>query len=679
MFPMPRYALRSAAALMVASTLFACGGGGGGGSGDTVQPAPPPAPAPPPPNVMAPLTVTSANAQGAAIVGLGYGAIALGGGKMAVDWIERAERSAASPFTDACGNGGSATATLADRDGDRRAGAGDQVTVIFTGCYVKELDDSFSGTVTIQLTAPAASQQRAGTVTFAGFGATTGDGRQDLAGTLRFAYSSNRLSKLFHVYSDAQPFQSTLSDGTRSFTDAVTALDVQHEARLDTARTTTSMRFHVASALLGGTLDVSTTTPWGAWFDSYPDRGELSIAGANGSKAGLRASPRNDQFDILLGSSVITGLSAEGTEMMWTGAPWVPQSGSGARYVSQLSSTVGFRQLIQPAASEKLLPNGSLLWAYSRPLDPFSITKAVFVQTSSKRGNAYVNVPAKITVEGAILTVTPTTQLELGAGYRLLFSDSIHATMGNTAGQSLPVPEFSGEVAETVKASLTAGAPALLYGTDATLALDASASSANGAAVSSIVWRQLSGPALTLAGANGPRVTLSPASASNGVAVVELEVANATGDIDRQQISVKVVADISQAFLISYRTGNGPLTIFSSVNLASADGYVRSFSSNTVLDVIAHETATMRFLIGLAAGQTLRAGLKLDYGTGNASGVSGPGWIGCAGSTGSFSILDYAVDDAGNVLRLALDFDDLCGGAATQGSIRYRSTMAPRQ
>jgi hypothetical protein len=653
--------------------LFACGGGGGGSASST-----PPVSSPPPPVAESPLVVTSANADAAAQLGFGYGGIALGFGQLAADWTAAVDKSPTLSFSNACSRGGTITATLADRDGDHHPGAGDQLTVSLSGCYLKELDDTFDGTVVIALSAPLASQQRAGVMSFTGFHVINSTPTVTVTGALRFDYSASRLSKVVHVSSDTQSFGMTVSDATHSVSDTVTALDARHETRLDTVRATTSMQYHVASGLLGGSLDVSTPTPWGAWFDTYPDAGETRATGAGGTRASLRAGT-GDTFDVLAADTVIAHDSADGTGVLWTGAPWLPQDASAAQYTIQPASASGFRALIQPdPATAPLLPNGPLVWVLSRPLDPLLVPSATFFQTSSAQAGPFTAVPAKVSIEGAMLTVTPATQLQLGAGYDLQFSTQLRDTNGGFFAPYI----YSAKVAQTVNASLVTSAAPLLLGSGTTLALDASASSANGAAVASTRWRQLSGPPLTLSDTSAPRITISSAGNANGIAVIELEAANAAGDIDRKQVSVTVAPDLSGAFVIAYRTGSAPLAVFSNID-AAASGYVANQQANTVLDVLLSDPQALRFLVGLTGGQTWQAGLNLTYGPGNTSGVIGAGWLGCGAgaSTGSFSILEYALDGAGNVARLALDFDDTCGapGVVTQGSIRYHSGVPVRR
>lgn len=675
---------RSSAALILSSALFACGGGGGSSAPATPAPVVP-APVPAPPNAEAALLVTSANAEAATVLGFGFGGIALGMAQLAVDWTAQVDASATLSFANSCSAGfGSATATLADRDGDKRASAGDTINVVLVSCFVKELDDTFDGTMIITLAAPLPSQQRAGVVTFSNFSVRGSTPRQDVLGALRFDYTASRLSKLVHVYSDTQPFGVTFSDGSKSATELVTALDAQHESRLDTVRATTSMRLHVASNLLGGSFELTTATPFSALFDTYPDAGELALAGASGSAASVRAvSAKVGMFDVLMAGTLVTSVSLDGSGLLWTGAPWLPEDASASKYTIVAASTTAFRSLVQPAAAQ-IRPNGPLVWVYSRPLDPNAVPAATFYfHGGGKTGTSYAHIPARISVEGAVLSYTPTTQLALGASYELISENSASGpSIRDLNGAVLPAQRFLGMVPQSASASIATG-PKVLLGSGASLVLDAGASSANGQPVSATRWRQLSGPALTLTDANAPRVMLTvPAGTGNGIAAIEVETVNAAGEFDRLQVDVTVAADLSSALVVAYRTGTAPLAVVSNIGPGSS-GYANASvqEGNNVLDMMMQGT---RLLVGLAGGQAWQTGQRLAYGPGTTSGVYGPVWSGCGSvgnNSGTLSILDIALDQSGKLARLALDFDDTCSpsGIVTQGSIRYHSALPLRQ
>lgn len=665
MRPDPCQLVRTSAVVLLTFSLFGCGGGGGSSATTTA----------PGPVAESPLLVNASNARTASVLAFGMGGVALALGQLAVDWTAQADRSATLSFSRACADGGTASATLADRDGDHHASAGDQLTVTLAGCYLKELDDTMDGTVTVALTAPGASQQRAGVVTFTGFKVRGSSPSQEITGAVRFDYSAGRLSKVLHAYSDTQPFGITFSDAAKSSSETVTALDVLHETRPDTVRATTTMRLHLASNLLGGSVDLATPTPWSAWFDTYPDAGESSVTGAGNSKASLRARAARSSFDVLLAGAPVDQYPADGMGVLWTGAPWLPAVAAAGHYATaQIGEVTDFRSLLQPDPAQ-FVPHGTLQFIYSRPLDPLSITGATFIQTSGASNTLPADIPATVTVDGGLVTATPSTQLVPGAGYELRFSGGYGLSIHDTGGNMLSIPSFAGTVVQTVGASLVAGGAPVLLGSSATLVLDAGGSTANGTPVASTHWRQLSGPQLSFSDPNAARVTVAPAGATNGTAVVELEVANAAGDVDRKQISLTVAGDIAQAFVITASKNGAPMTVATNFD-PSAGGYVTASQGNTVLDVL---LSPQRFLAGLTGGQTWQTGLQLTYGRGNTSGVTGSGWLGCIGSSGSFSVLDYALDASGNVTRLALDVDDTCDTTVTRASIRYHSTLPVRQ
>jgi len=663
--------IRASFALSLSVALVACGGGGGGADAGSSGTAPVQAPP-----ISAPLLLTAANSQDASELAFGYGALAVTMGQLAVDWTARTESSGTRSFNTSCTGGGSASGVLTDSDGDGRAGPGERVTVTLTGCYVKELDDTMDGSVTITFTAPAANQQRAGIITFGDFKVKGTNPSQEIVGALRFDYSDGRLSKFLHVASDAQPFGMRISDGTKTATETLTALDAQHQTGLDTMRATTSMRFNLASTLLGGTLAMTTGTPWSSWFDTYPDAGQLDIAGASGSKVALRARVGDSSADVLLGNAIVHVASIEGPDVLWTGAPWLPQVAAADHYATRSAYAHPFSVLSQPDPA-MFLPSGALTWLYSHPIDATSITSAKFAQRSGPVNTMFEEVPATVTVEGGLLTISPTRQLQPGIDYELQIV-SPGWRLSDTAGATLEVPTFFGTVERTVSASLVSAAPPLLLGADATLVLDSSGSTANGVPVASTHWRQLSGPALSFSDPTAARVTITPAASSNGTAVVEVAVANAAGDVDRKTISLTVAADQTESLVLAYRVASGPLVIAAGTDPGYAGSYARRVQQNNVLDVL---MGTQRFILGSMTPRTWMSGLTLTYtGNTNTTADATPGWVGCMATihTGTVSILDYAQDADGNLERLALDFDDTCDTTVTRGSIRYRSTMPVR-
>lgn len=655
--------------LSLAFLLSACGGGGGASS-----PAMPPV-TPPAASAETPLLLTASNAAPAPILAFSAGAAALGTAQMAIDWAGRFSASATQ--SKPCLGSGTQSATFSDSDANGQVSAGDKLSVTYVACYSKELEGVIDGTMNVTFAAPGNGQQLAGTISFAaGFGDHSTTPREDLAGSLRFEHSVTPISRLLRVHSDTQPFVMVYSDASQTKKERITALELQHDLRIDTARATTSMRYRLASDLLGGSLDVSTPTPWRSWFDTYPDAGELLLTGANNSKASLRAKlqPSTDHLSILLGDTVLETVPALGTGFLWSSGAWQPKNASLEQYTIKQDLPSGFQLLTAPDTS-KLAPAGALTWTYTRTLDTPQLHNALFRQ----HGNDPVDIPATISTNGAILTITPSSQLRAGATYNLTFDNVQISPIRDIAGNALDSPAGIVHVAQSVSAVIsTHGAPALLLGAAATLTLDAGGSSANGSPASGTRWRQLSGPALSMDNASASRVTLSSATPSKGVAVIELEASNAIGEWDKRTISIDVLTDTSQALVFSYRFSNGDTLIDNNATSSTAP-YVRHFADKNTLDIMSTKNHA-RFLVALPAGQRWQAGMTLTYGPGNADGVEGGmlDWGGarnCSRETGRFKVLDYATDASGNVTRVAIDLDDDCAGERAQISIRYGTDL----
>lgn len=666
------------ASLLLTVVLAACGGGGGGGASE-------PAVNPGAVDRQVPLSLSGSNLNDVSRLALGYGAIALGFAQLSVDWVAAADGASAATVTTQCVGGGSQTATLIDRDGNRRVSAGDQLTVSLAGCYLKPIEESFDGTLTIDMTGHGPSLPTTGVITFGPLIGQLSDGLTfRIEGGLRFEYAADPLSKVLRVFSSTQSFGITASNGTKSSGELLTQLDARRELRRDTARAVTTMSYRVASDVLGGSLAVSTTQPWSSWFDSYPDAGELSIVGAAGRTAKLRASTTADaRVDSLLdGVALGTLLASDAAPgYLWSGAPWSIQTNGGLGYFTQVASAIGFMPLSQPAETVLTLNATGLVWAYSRPLAAGTLTSAKFVRTASGPGQnwAPAEIQADLRVEGALLTVTPSQQLEAGNSYTLMFDNQFITPIADTYGATTRRPGLSAMVATTIAASARIEGPELLLGIASTLALNATASSAPGSAVTATQWRQISGPALSFAGADTPRAVVASVAAANGVAVVEVEVRNAAGEFDRQQLSFQVLADTSQSLVIGYRAGSAPTTIITSVDPGNSNSYARYFLSGNVLDVV---MGTTRLLSGLPGGMSWQTGTDVNYGVGGTSGVNVV-WIvpggKCIAPSGHLSVLDYASDGNGTVTRLAIDFEETCTMSVTTfGSVRFNSSLPLR-
>ena len=660
---------RPCAAAALAAVVAACGGGGSGSS----------AIAPPESSAReTPLQLTAANARDAASLGFGFGTLALGLGQLAVDWTEELNSSGGPTVVRMCGGGGSLNLSLVDNDGNRRAGAGDRLNVSASNCFLKPLEGAFTGTLAIDLVQPGDGQVLVGAISLVSPLSNTSDGIAiGLAGGVRFEHSANRLSKTIRTTSSEQPFRILASSGSNSLENLVTLLDARREIRRDTARTATSVSLRLASDFAGGSVVVSTSSPWGSWFDTYPDTGTLTVSGASTTQVQLRAASDGDGVvEVSLNGVAVGVMHVNDTAPLypWSSTGWVPVDESTPPYEIRPVSLRGFRNVTSPGSS--LSPNPlALVWAYSRPLAAGTLGSAAFMRQMEGPGDSWASafIPATVQIEGALLSVSPTSQLEPGNTYALVFDNQFLTPISDSSGTTTDRPALTVSVATTITAIAQVDGPAVML-PGASLSLDASASTVPNGTVASTTWRQLSGPTVVFSTSNSPRTQIVATGSDSGDAVIEVEVRNAAGDHDLKRLTIAVVGASSQTVVIAHRKDGQPWSLVTST--AATTSYARYFAASNAVDVIVSPGA--RFLAVPPSGQTWLSGTDFVYPAGGANLSWLPPEGPCAGALGHVSVLNFALDGSGTVLSLAIDFEEFCNGVQTLGSVRFNSSLPLR-
>ena len=655
-----------------ASLLAACGGGGGGGGGGDAAPAAAAR--------ETPLALTSTNMGDAATLALGYGEATLIFGQLAHEWVAALAASGGSAVNAACDGGGTSTLALTDRDGNKRPTAGDQVVITLVNCYLRTFDDTLDGTLTVDLTTPVGVDvQEAGVLSF-GSNVVLPDATAALhfEGALRYEYGSDRLGSTLRALSATSPFAVSVSAGGLSKRDVLTGIVAQKTVRRDLARTANTLQLRVASDLIGGSLQVATTTPLGAWFSTVPDAGLLTVGGANGAVLNVQAVAANsNSLALTLGNaSSRLAISDAGTGLLWWGAG-VTAQGTGSRgYTTETVFDNGFKALAGPAAALSQNP-GVLTWQYSRPLDPSTLpSTAVLSQYLVSTGYFWGphSVPVDVRVDGALLSWTPHGPLQPRARY--LLATFLPIRLQGASG-SLSAPAFDATVPDTIGALASVATPGALLGHGVQLALDGNRSTASGTAVASARWTQVSGPSLAINGAGtlAPTVAISPGENTSGSAVLELEVRNAAGEFDRDRVTVLVLNDLAPSRAIRYRAFGTGLASWA-VDDADATPYARFFAHSNAVDVIVG-IERLRVLVNKPSAWS--AGQVQALGPGSGASVVLPFQavgVNCTVQSGSMTVADYAVGADSNLTRLALDIVAACGdGTPVNVSVRVNSAL----
>lgn len=622
------------AGLVCAILTCGCGGGGGGGSSPVVS-APP---------VVAtsnetPLILTAQNYRDAAALATGYAEIGLMFAQLARDWSEALAASRALSLTRPCDGGGSLTLQLNDKDGNGMPSPGDELTASLSQCYVRVLDDVFDGSASVALSAPASGVTMAAVWRFGSrFETATATTKIQLKGEVGLEIFTDALSYNVRALSTAVPLQVTACAASTCLQDSVTKLDARKELRRDTARITSNWKLRIASNLLGGSLEVATPTPLAGWFDEVPDTGRIEAVGAGGAVAALQPNTLGS-LSYSLGSTTSDASPTDvATGYLWWAAGITPP-GPGARgYQLKQRGPNSFAVLSRPVdgPTRQL---ATVVWQLSRPsVDP---APSVVFRRPGSVSSGYdwsdYEIPGDVSLQGAYLSVTPRTGLQPGLRYQIVWTQS---ELRDASGATIPLASPLLSVTDSVSADASQSGDKLLFGSSGSLVLDGRASrSADGSALTSVQWRQISGPALQISNGSTlqPTVALAAGAGATGVAVLELEVRNSVGEFDRDRVSISVVNDAKPYRLFALKPASGPMIYRVSSNDPLVDGSARVFARD-------------------GGGQVLQVGQKF------------PGIISSllVGQAAIFSAGQSNVTDGQNVSLAFLD--STVSGACTAGS-----------
>jgi hypothetical protein len=662
-------------ALSAGVWLTACGGAGGGGG--------PASSSDPPPAIVTrevPLALAPSNLMDTTTFSLLYGETALIFGQLAHDWVAAV---AIGNRSTACEGGGSNVLQLTDRDGNGRPSTGDLITVTLVNCYLRTLDDPLDGSLSIELTTPANTDVlEAGTITLGSRLLLPGTPEIRFDGALRYEYRMTRLASSLRVMSGANPFAVVIGGGRR---EDITAIDVRKDIQRDKARTLNWLNLRVASDILGGSVQISTGKPFSSWLDTLPDEGQLTIAGAGAQAMTARVGGIGSALLELSLGSATANLTLRGlaTGYLWWAAGITAPGPDKQGYETKDPAQQRFQVLALPTLALKQKAN-VFTWQLSKPAEATSVPLTAILQMNTTRDGsapwAQTSVISDVVAEGALITVTPRETLQPGASYTLsnLFARP------SVDSNSIYLDLVGFRVADNIRAEIFQAADGTLFGQSARVQIDGSKSTAVNAPVSTVVWRQVSGPALTLDGPQSltPHASISASKTSSGVAVLELEVGNAQGDFDRRRISIPVINDRSPFFAMRYQTdGVGPPR-WAADNVPGSYGYARYTADNGVnrnfIDVVVstQEQGYFRLLITnpipWRVGQTLVLGRSSGGITVATRSCNGNG----SGVTGSMLIREFDVDSSGAFDRLGLDIAATCDdGTKIKVEVRVNSVL----
>jgi hypothetical protein len=679
------------AAIFAIATLSSCGGGGG-------------TPATNAPDASAPLVLNAGNAFAATTHTLRSLEDLLEMGMHATEEVTRLAQHGAPELQRACDGSGSANVKLSDRDGDGRPTAGDHVVIVYSNCTIAMLSAEFGGTIDIQL--DAVDDAMHGSVTgmlsfgdgMASADAATGRWRGALAFQRQVSPLSDRLNVSAAAAHGLQRiFRSGAGVTAADQADTYAAVSLQRWLRRELARGSVSGTMKLASERLSGSIDIATSPSLDGNLSARADVGSVRLIGASNGSVVAAADPAGGDVITVDVDSDGDGRSDGKTALLWTstvsGFLWSERNSITYSYQAIDPNVIG---LLSAPESNQFV-GADISWPlrlqFDQPLVPDaniyielieSSTDLVLQPETSFQLDATTRIiQTDVEFHGAVALIRPRSALRYGMNYGVtLYSlDALGkrqpVTLRSAIGTAKRTLTFVDGFTSDYR--LWTGVRGAGYRSVATpdrnVLIEAWVPEATSLPLR-YSWTQVSGPSLILGtpAAATTTVRLAPAAAPGvGSALLQLTVVDAIG---RQQIvpvevQVANLAGIRNSlyYVRQSRDGSGPerMRIFS--------GESGAFSTFTNLghltasyEVVPRRDVWFRLDLTDAAGGIPAVGQYLgamrligSAGTGvPRMEVGGSELVACNELAGSFQVHELELDGTGQVVRLAVDFEQAC-------------------
>lgn len=699
-------------AALAALALQACGGGGGGSTGTSET------------ERNAALKLDGSNFRTASPQGLRTAEAPLKLAQHAALEVTRLARSGALQMDSLC-FAGTAHYTLVDADRNGIPSAGDSVKIDYARCGLAYFGDAdYSGTLNIKLTSvdDALNGVVAGTLELGAGLVSMDGGKTTWLGSLNFRRTASVLQDRLEVSPSAaddlrRVVKVTTSSGTVSNVEAYQHPQVVRVLQRDAARASIGGSVSLASDSLGGRIDIAIDPPLSAYFDTHADSGSVRIGGASNTRITLRASAAgSSEMQAELdsdGNGVADSTAALDWNNLFTGYVFSELSSPAMGFLAARNDQF-LRLLSAPTFNQNqgVDVSAPLRFQFDRPLAANSVLFARLVEGGETLagqygvfGNAVSDsdvrpvVEADVQIVGAVILLQPRGKLRYGHNYGVLVSNigdferaqavTLRSASG-TAEVNLNV-QVAGFNSDDMLWAAVRGAgnrSVVMPGLVTTVSADVPRATS---LPLHYQWSQLSGPSLVLGSPTAASTTVRLADGSApgiAVATLQLTVTDAIGRSSIAPVEVQVANLAGASQQLYFASGAGDY--IGAGQTRAYSGQTGTFFTDTTRGYL-----TVQYV---EAGYAVNWNLKLSDASGGVpavgiySGAVGFGGLtsnvpqmdfsgsgrACRGSS-TFKVLDIALDDAGVVQRLAVDFEQICLDSNTpaplHGSVRINSSL----
>lgn len=595
---------------------------------------------------------------------------------------------------------GTASYSFADLDGSGTLSAGDTVALVLDECMSTSLGDHLTGSMTLtMLPAPQPVDYQTGYAASV-MVTTLPLLNVTLSGPVNVTYVDSYTRRLVAASVGSQPMSISYTVNSFNRDDTIQLREASASKLIDYSVPQYVIHFsgNYHSDLLKGDFSIDTTTPLTGQPGYYPTAGmEEFHGGVTTLRLAAQDVASNDMAQASLdadGSGSFQPLDPYafswqqevGGFVWWEPHSWFSFASAFPMYPAQVKQfwmmylyfATPMQDPVNYVIGDGIDVDTTVRLYFSGPFDASRSLLQYF-----QNGPPSVGSPArtaKISVNGAIVTVTAQPQLEHGFEYYLGSTDYVYSTWAGAFG-------VLNSMRFTTNNNLQADAapsPAVAA-SGQTVHLLSTHSYSTDSHIASYSWKQVSGPGVQLAGSNSAAASfVMPAEVADEERFVfQLTVTDANGETDSAPVTAFSLNDPTQSYLY-YRRAQGPAAGLAP-EMATLEtpvlGSIRTelFQVPNQFKFILTGTAFSDMLeFDSPYGSDMSVGTYTNISPPGSRGISVQSWpFECNTPDWQFTILSLAGAPDGTASNFAADFSRACPGGQPPlvGSVRVNSDI----
>lgn len=564
-----------------------------------------------------------------------------------------------------CSNGGIYQYKLIDNDKNKVLSDGDSLTADYQECYVESLQGYVDGSIVYNVEAINSDVDYK---VIMDASELIVDGSLNLQGKLGIDYKESATQSTVIITAVDSISISVDNEALVTLNDiTVTKVD-----NYQTAKFSASATGEVFDESLNESYRFTQTTPFSGFFGEYPNEGEMDIFTSETDRLVIKANfvENSSLFDISYNNSESMTYWLDAIE----GAMMGVKAAQPSYLLEYRSDNFTDIQVFEYNQVTNFGLNDSVDLMYSRPVESAQSDYSDRVYFES-HDYPYSQIPAKVTINGAIVTLTPEQPLQVDRQYSI---SSLLVTSINqqTIYSSAPTVKTRNDIIPILSSQ------SILYSYDDTPWLSASESVNNSGVEFSYQWRELSEEGVTFVNPTAETTDFTVPKSANEDLIIEVTISNESGYSVNKTMTIRYM-DPNKTFL-SYVSPNGDY-IGGGQNqvYTKEDGHFNfEYSAGNInlnydgndwwhLDLAAPEGDSL--MVGIYENAT-----RYPFQSPTAPGLnfSGTG-RGCNQSSGQFEIIELAISQDGVIEKLAVDFEQNCELTmpTLKGKVRFNSQL----